>query len=164
METDETSGFCPAVVVRKSKTSEYLNALCIPWSRVQFVWESHHCYDWSRAHVADQFLEERFAPQVPVVFPKKILRCLMRRTRKCTLLYWPWSKLFRKYESQGRVKKSTPPNTCMSLTPTSLNPFLSKRRMISPTSLRCTPSGFTAMKVRSFTPVQPRPRDICCKN
>lgn len=47
-------------------------------------------------------------------------------------------------------------NTCISLRATSLNPFFSKRRRISPSSLRWTPSGFTAMKVRSFTPVQPR--------
>lgn len=39
--------------------------------------ESHHCYDWSRAHVADQVPEERLMPQVPVVFPEKILRCLI---------------------------------------------------------------------------------------
>jgi len=32
---------------------------------------------------------------------------------------------------------------------TSLKPFCSKRRMISPTSPRCTPSGLMAMKVRS---------------
>lgn len=50
-------------------------------------------------------------------------------------------------------------NTCISLRATSLNPFFSKRHTISPTSLRWTPSGFTAMKVRSFTPVQPRGKD-----
>lgn len=41
---------------------------------------SHHRYDWSRAHVADQFPEERLTPQVQVVFPKKLLRCLTHKT------------------------------------------------------------------------------------
>lgn len=41
---------------------------------------SHHRYDWSRAHVADQFPEERLTPQVQVVLPKKLLRCLTHKT------------------------------------------------------------------------------------
>lgn len=54
-----------------------------------------------------------------------------------------------------RLKRLKSQNTCTSLRPTSLNPLFSKRRRISPTSLRCTPSGLTATKVRSFAPVQP---------
>lgn len=42
--------------------------------------DSHHRYDWSGAHVADQSTEERLTPQVTVVFPKKILRCLTHKT------------------------------------------------------------------------------------
>lgn len=44
--------------------------------------------------------------------------------------------------------------TCSSFSPTMCSPFLSKRRMISPTSRRCTPSGLTATKVRSPAPPQ----------
>lgn len=39
--------------------------------------------------------------------------------------------------------------------PTSLKPLLSKRRITSPTSRRCTPSGFTATRVRSRLPKGP---------
>lgn len=41
------------------------------------------------------------------------------------------------------------PGTCSIFIPTSLKPLLSKRWITSPTSLRCTPSGFTATRVRS---------------
>lgn len=51
------------------------------------------------------------------------------------------------------------PQTLTSLRPTNLNPLFSKRRTISPTSFRCRPSGFTAMKVRSFAPVHARISD-----
>lgn len=44
------------------------------------------------------------------------------------------------------------PLTCSSFIPTSCSPFLSKRRMISPTRCRWTPSGLMATKVRSLTP------------
>lgn len=40
--------------------------------------------------------------------------------------------------------------TCMNLAATSLKPLCSKRLMISPHSPLWTPSGFTAMKVRSM--------------
>lgn len=53
------------------------------------------------------------------------------------------------------VPAPAPPRlTCTSFSATSLKPFLSKRRTISPTSRRCTPSGFTARKVRSCSPAQ----------
>lgn len=52
----------------------------------------------------------------------------------------------------------------MSLRPTSLKPFFSKRRRIAPTCFRWTPSGFTATNVRSFTPVQPSKNDNRNKN
>lgn len=46
------------------------------------------------------------------------------------------------------------PLTCKSFIPTSCRPFLSNRRMISPTRCRWTPSGLMATKVRSLAPLQ----------
>lgn len=47
------------------------------------------------------------------------------------------------------------PLTCRSFMPTSCSPFLSNRRMISPTRCLCTPSGLMATNVRSLIPPQP---------
>lgn len=69
-----------------------------------------------------------------------------------TRLYDEWIQLFVHVPIEGL-------HTCMSLRPTSLKPFFSKRRTIAPSCFRWTPSGFTATKVRSFTPVQPANSD-----
>lgn len=59
------------------KPSEFVKASSVVWTCVKYVGESHHCYNWSRAHVAHQCPEERLTPQFPVVFPQKTLRRLM---------------------------------------------------------------------------------------
>lgn len=51
----------------------------------------------------------------------------------------------------GIVKKSRLTLTCINFMPTNLNPLASKRLIISPVSPRWTPSGLTAIKVRSRT-------------
>lgn len=117
------------------------------------VEESHHRNNWSRAHVGYESTEEGPGPQVPVVFPKKLLWGLVYkhthdRLMDNTVVHGSHQNIL---ETQSCSR-----HTCTSFSPTSLKPFFSKRRTISPTSLRCTPSGFTATKVRSFTPVQPR--------
>lgn len=62
---------------------------------------------------------------------------------------------------RGTPRAPPDPRTCSSFNPTSLKPFLSKRRTISPTRCRWTPSGLMAMKVRSEIPERAARRHGC---
>ena len=112
---------------------------------------THHGHYRPRAHVLDQAVVEGALAQLRVVLSQKLLRGLGRegvpprapRHRPIPRPPVPLSALLR---------TPAPDFTCTSFRATSWKPFLSKRRTISPTSLRCTPSGFTARKVRSATP------------
>lgn len=124
------------------------------WKSIDKSLQSCHCDDGARAHEADEFSEEGLTPQVPVVLPEELLRGLRTQRRQGGFKYLKHDIVIERFNCSSMLNKKGP-STCMSLRPTSLKPFFSKRRTIAPTCFRWTPSGFTATKVRSFTPVQP---------
>lgn len=107
---------------------------------------THHGHHRSRAHVLDQAAVKGALTQFRVVLAQQLFRGLGReRIRLRALGPRP------SHAHSRPAATPAPALTCSSFSATSLKPFLSKRRTISPTSRRCTPSGFTARKVRSCT-------------
>lgn len=49
--------------------------------KVVFKHQSHHCNNWSWAHVGHQSAEKGLTPQFTVMFPEKVLRCLYKHTQ-----------------------------------------------------------------------------------
>lgn len=120
---------------------------------------TYHGHHWSRAHVLHQAPIERALPQLGVVLPQQLLGGLGKQGDGPDAPGTAASSVAAPAPDDPRVLRPPPPTsgdpglTCTNFSATSLKPFLSKRRTISPTSRRCTPSGFTARKVRSCTPV-----------
>lgn len=118
--------------------------LCISYCK-QEAWRPspHHDNHRPRGHVLYQTGIERLSPQLMVMLWKEILRHLDNRA----------SYIYYRHQNSRHITH-TPANksiqsTCNIFRPTSLKPLCSKRWIIFPTRRRWTPSGFTAMRVRS---------------
>ena len=119
---------------------------------------THHGHHRPGAHVLDQAPVERALTQLGVVLAQQLLRGLGReeegpRASGTPIPHARGPRLPLHPTPPRSPRLGTPALTSTSFSATSLKPFLSRRRTISPTSRRCTPSGFTARKVRSCTPV-----------
>lgn len=133
---------------------------------------THHGHHRPGAHVLDQAPVERALTQLGVVLAQQLLGGLGREGGRDACSWDPHPPRagtpsppaphpaalptpgdLSPTPPSHSPRLGTPALTSTSFSATSLKPFLSKRRTISPTSRRCTPSGFTARKVRSCTPV-----------
>lgn len=111
-------------------------------TKARAVPSTHHGHDGPGAHVLDQAAVEGALAQLRVVLAQQLLGGLQREGSRCGAGPRP----------APPPAETDAPLTCTSLSATSLKPLRSKRRITSPTSRLCTPSGFTATKVLSCTP------------